>query len=118
VLTLGTDGIFTAFLIRFATGALAVAWALYQGHLAGTTGQSMGMKQSGLRLVDAATGQNVGSQTGLIRNALFAVALVVNALCCGFFGSILVLIDALFPLWDSQKQTLRDKIAKSLVIRA
>jgi len=29
----------------------AVAWALYNGYLAGQTGQSIGMKQSGLRLV-------------------------------------------------------------------
>ena len=38
-----------------------------------------------------------------------------NCLCC---GGLLVLIDALFPLWDPKKQTLRDKIAKSVVIKA
>ncbi|CAN5498050.1 hypothetical protein BH10ACT1_BH10ACT1_42450 [soil metagenome] len=88
---------------------LAFAWTLYQGSLAGTTGQSMGMKQSGLRLVGEQNGQPIGSSQGIVRNLLF----LPGFFCCG----LLTLIDSLFPLWDPKKQTLRDKIAKSVVIK-
>jgi uncharacterized RDD family membrane protein YckC len=96
-------------------GLLAVGWVLYQGHLAGTTGQSMGMKQAGLRMVDEATGQVVGSSRGIQRNALYAVVWFLNVFCC--FGWLLLAIDSLFPLWDAKKQTLRDKIGKTIVVR-
>jgi uncharacterized RDD family membrane protein YckC len=98
-----------ALFLGFAIWLLPLAWVLYQGHLAGTTGQSMGMKQSGLRLVGEQTGQPIGSQQGLVRNLLF----VPGFLCCG----IIVLVDNLWPLWDAKKQTLRDKIAKSVVVK-
>ncbi len=88
----------------------AVGWALFNGYQAGQTGQSFGMKQTGLRLVGEQTGQNIGGSQGLIRNLLF----IVTGCCCGLFG----LVDNLFPLWDPKKQTLRDKIAKSVVVKA
>ena len=47
----------------------------------------------------------------LVRNLL----LVANVICC---GGIILLVDALFPLWDPKKQTLRDKIGKSVVIKS
>ncbi len=87
----------------------AVGWALYNGYLAGTTGQSFGMKQSGLRLVGEQTGQPIGGNQGLVRNLLF----VATGCCCPIVG----LVDNLFPLWDAKKQTLRDKIAKSVVVK-
>lgn len=96
--------------LSWAIWLLPLGWVLYQGHLAGSTGQSMGMKQSGLRLVGEQTGQVIGSQQGIVRNLLF----LPGYFCC----NILVVIDSLFPLWDPKKQTLRDKIAKSVVIKA
>lgn len=88
----------------------AVGWALFNGYQAGQTGQSVGMKQSGLRLVSEQTGQPIGGSQGLVRNLLFVAA----GCCCWPIG----LVDNLFPLWDAQKQTLRDKIAKSIVVKA
>jgi uncharacterized RDD family membrane protein YckC len=99
----------------FGISLLPLAWVLYNGHLAGSTGQSIGMKQSGLRCVGEQTGQPIGSSQGIVRNLLFVVAWLANCLC--FSGGLLVLIDSLFPLWDPKKQTLRDKIAKSVVIK-
>jgi uncharacterized RDD family membrane protein YckC len=87
----------------------AVGWALFNGYQAGQTGQSIGMKQTGLRLVGEQTGQPIGGQQGLVRNLLF----IVTGCCCGLVG----LVDNLFPLWDEKKQTLRDKIAKSVVVK-
>jgi len=86
-----------------------IGWVLFNGYKAGETGQSFGMKQSGLRLVGEQTGQNIGGSQGLVRNLLF----IPGFLCCG----ILLLVDSLFPLWDPKKQTLRDKIGKSVVIK-
>jgi len=88
---------------------LAVAWSLYNGYLAGQTGQSIGMKQSGLRCVGENTGQPIGGGQGVVRNLLW----VVGGCCCG----IIILVDGLFPLWDPKKQTLRDKIAHSVVVK-
>jgi uncharacterized RDD family membrane protein YckC len=88
---------------------LTVAWALYNGYLAGSTGQSIGMKQSGLRCVSEVDGSLIGGNQGIVRNLLF----VPEFCCCG----ILLLVDNLWPLWDEKKQTLRDKIGKSVVIK-
>jgi uncharacterized RDD family membrane protein YckC len=101
--------------LSFFVTLLPVAWALYMGYMAGQTGQSLGMRQSGLRLVGETTGQPIGGSQGLVRNLLFAAAWLANCLC--YFGGLLVLIDSLFPLWDPKKQTLRDKIAKAVVIK-
>lgn len=90
---------------------VAVAWILYNGYLAGESGQSIGMKQSGLRLVGEQSGQNIGGGQGVVRNLLF----LANAICCLFLP--VVIVDALFPLWDPKKQTLRDKITKSVVVK-
>jgi uncharacterized RDD family membrane protein YckC len=95
----------------FLFSLLALGWALYNGYIAGQTGQSTGMKQSGLRLVGEQTGQPIGGTQGLVRNLLFLAYAI-----CGCFG-IVVLLDALWPLWDTNKQTLRDKIAKSVVVK-
>jgi uncharacterized RDD family membrane protein YckC len=100
----------------FGVTLLAVLWALYNGYLAGQTGQSIGMRQSKLRLVGESTGQPIGGSQGLVRNLLFVAAWIGNCLC--FAGGLLVLIDALFPLWDPKKQTLRDKMVKAVVIKA
>jgi uncharacterized RDD family membrane protein YckC len=88
---------------------LAIAWSLYNGYLAGQTGQSIGMKQSNLRCVGETTGQPIGGGQGVVRNLLW----VVGGCCCG----IIILVDSLFPLWDPKKQTLRDKIGKSVVVK-
>ncbi len=93
-------------------GLAALGWALFNGYQAGQTGQSFGMKQSGLKLVGEQTGQPIGGGQGLVRNLLFLAYWI-----CGCLFPVLI-IDALFPLWDAKKQTLRDKIAKSIVVRA
>lgn len=108
--TIGSRGTFFS-PFSFLLSAAAAGWGIYNGYLAGQTGQSTGMKQAGLRLVGEQTGQPIGGSQGVVRNLLFVTPLI----CC--FGIVLIL-DALFPLWDVKKQTLRDKIAKSVVIKA
>lgn len=74
----------------------------------GSTGQSPGMRVVGLRCVSAQTGNVIGGGRGFLRllcHDLFGV------LC--FIGAIL---DLLFPLWDSQRQTLADKMMSTVVV--
>ena len=78
------------------------------GYQAGTTGYSLGRKIAKNKLVSEATGQPLGSGQGMLR----AGAQFVMNLLCGIVG----LLSWLFPLWDSKRQTLADKIVKSVVI--
>jgi len=59
-----------------------------------------------LRIVDAATGENIQVWQGVVR-------------FLGYYASgLLSCVGFLFMLWDPRKQTLHDKLARSVVIRA
>lgn len=84
---------------------LSLGWVIYnQGYLGGTTGQSWGRKIVNLRLVSEATGQPIGIGMALLRQ----LAHIVDSIICyvGWF----------FPLWDAKRQTIADKIMKTLVL--
>ena len=84
---------------------LSIAWWVYnRGYLAGTTGQSWGKKVLNLRLIGEATGQPIGFGMALVRDI------------CHFVDGIICYIGFLFPLWDAKRQTLADKIIKTLVV--
>jgi uncharacterized RDD family membrane protein YckC len=73
-------------------------------YLQGTTGQSWGKKVLGIRLVGEATGQPVGFGLAFGRDI------------CHFVDGIICYVGYLFPLWDAKRQTLADKIVKTLVV--
>ena len=84
-----------------------IAWWVYnRGYLAGTTGQSWGKKVLNLRLIGEATGQPIGFGMALVRDI------------CHIVDTIICYIGYLFPLWDAKRQTLADKIVKTVVIPA
>lgn len=86
---------------------LSIAWWVYnRGYLAGTTGQSWGKKLLNLRLIGEATGQPIGFGMALVRDI------------CHLVDSIICYIGFLFPLWDAKRQTLADKIVKTVVVVA
>jgi uncharacterized RDD family membrane protein YckC len=85
---------------------LALAWALYNAYLQGSTGQSIGKKTVGLRLLREQDGQVIGGGLGIGRYFLH----LLDSLPC--------LLGFLWPLWDAKKQTFADKIVKSVVIKA
>jgi uncharacterized RDD family membrane protein YckC len=74
--------------------------------LAGKTGQSWGKKALGLSLVSENTGQPIGAGMAFVRDI------------CHIVDSITCYIGWLFPLWDSKRQTLADKIMKTVVVPA
>ena len=70
----------------------------------GSTGQTIGKKQQGIKLVGLENGgQPVGFAMAFVRNLL-------NGIVCG--------LGWLLPFFDAQKQTLGDKVSKSVVVPA
>jgi uncharacterized RDD family membrane protein YckC len=109
VLGRGTDdttgaGTINAFYWIFSLLALVVT-GYNRWFQAGKTGQSWGKKALGLRLVGEQTGQPIGAGMAFVRD----LAHLIDAVIC--------YIGFLFPLWDAKKQTLADKIVKTLVVR-
>ena len=83
---------------------LGVGWMLYLGYKSGTTGITLGRSIAKTKLVSAETGQPIGVTNGIIRQ----LAHIIDTAIC--------LIGWLFPLWDAQRQTLADKVMKTVVI--
>jgi len=76
----------------------------------GQAGQTIGMKATGVRVVNASDGRSpIGYGKALGR----AVVEYVLA----FLLLIPWIIDMLFPLWDRMNQTLHDKAVSAVVIK-
>jgi len=92
-------------LLTFVLWVAEVAFIVWNsGYQAGTTGYSLGRKIAKTKLVSEATGQPLGSGTGILR----VFAHIVDSVIC--------YVGWLFPLWDSKRQTIADKIVKSVVV--
>lgn len=88
--------------------ALAVAlgflvWNV--GYLQGRGGASIGKRVLNIRLIAERDGQPVGFGMSLLRQ----LAHLVDAAFC--------YVGYLFPLWDAKKQTLADKLVKTVCLR-
>jgi uncharacterized RDD family membrane protein YckC len=107
--------IFVVLIPFFFLGAIASSFFDIIGYLAaigigiwfavqiGETGQSPGMRVVGLKCVGMTTGSTIGAGMGIGRH----FATIINSFIC--------YVGWLFPLWDSQKQTLADKIVSTVV---
>ena len=73
-------------------------------YMAGKTGQSWGKKALHLTLIGEVTGQPIGGGMAFLRDL------------CHFIDSIICYVGWLFPLWDAKRQTLADKIMRTVVI--
>jgi len=97
------------FVLFYAFGALlALGWQIWLAVQVGQTGQTPGMRTMGLKAVKNDTGQPVGSGMGVVR---WLVHVGLGILC-----TIPEIVDFLFPLWDSQKQTIADKAVGTVVV--
>ena len=86
---------------------VGLGWSIYnRWYLGGTTGQSIGKKALNIRLVSEESGQPIGMLMAFVRDI------------CHIVDSIICYIGYLFPLWDAKRQTLADKIMKTVVIPA
>lgn len=88
---------------------LLLVQVLHAVVLQSRTGWTLGKRLVGLRLVHEATGERVRFRTAFGRWAAWVMIVLVP---------LAPLLDVLWPLWDSQKQTLHDQVAHTLVVRA
>ena len=94
-------------LLSLFISLLGLGWTVYNRWFqAGTTGQSLGKKVLNLRLVSEETGQPIGPLMAFVRDI------------CHFVDSIICFVGYLFPLWDAKRQTLADKMMRTVVIPA
>jgi uncharacterized RDD family membrane protein YckC len=93
----------TFFIVALAYLVTFAYW-LIQLVRQGTTGQTVGKKVVGLKLVNETSGAPVGAGTSIGR----AFAHIVDSVIC--------YIGWLFPLWDPKRQTIADKIVGSVVV--
>lgn len=87
-------------------GVVILAVAIWQLIQEGRTGQTIGKKALGIRLVKEATGQPLGVGMAFVRRIAH------------FLDSIACYIGWLWPAWDAKRQTFADKVCSSIVIRS
>jgi uncharacterized RDD family membrane protein YckC len=96
-----------SFLVYLLFVLAALAWLVYNRWIQmGNTGQSLGKRTLGIRLVKETTGEPIGAGMAFVRDI------------CHFVDSIICYIGWLFPLWDAKRQTLADKIVGTVVVPA
>jgi uncharacterized RDD family membrane protein YckC len=94
-----------SFLVGLVLSLAALGWTIYnRWYQAGTTGQSLGKKVLHLRLVSEQSGEPIGPLMAFVRDI------------CHIVDSIICYVGFLFPLWDSKRQTLADKIVRTVVV--
>lgn len=90
----------------FLVAILAIAYQVYNRWILGGQGQSLGKRVLGMRLLSEETGQPIGTLNAFLRDI------------CHIVDGIICYIGFLFPLWDAKRQTLADKIMKTVVVPA
>lgn len=99
----GLVGLGIALIVVGGIISLAI-WLWNRVFRMGRTGQSIGKKMMGLKLVNAATGQPIGAGMSFLREIVHSI---VNQI---------VYLSFLWMLWDANRQTLADLVVKSSVI--
>ncbi|SVC67605.1 uncharacterized protein METZ01_LOCUS320459 [marine metagenome] len=92
--------------------AAVFVWAGWLfGYRQGVTGTTPGKRRLRIRLVDVETGGAPGGARGVGR-------WLVPGLVGGIqgVGNVIQLVDYLWPLWDSKKQRLTDKVFRTRVV--
>ncbi|MFI7402763.1 RDD family protein [Streptomyces sp. NPDC049541] len=79
--------------------------AIWQLIKEGQTGQTVGKKAVGIRLVREADGQPLGVGMAFVRRLAH------------FLDSLACYLGWLWPAWDAKRQTFADKVCSSIVIR-
>ena len=96
----GSTAVYYLFLL------IGIGYWFYNRWILGGQGQSLGKRVVGMRLVSEETGQPIGTLNAFLRDL------------CHFVDFIICFVGYLFPLWDAKRQTLADKIMRTVVIPA
>ncbi len=101
----------------FALGVYMLGYYLLQAFLLKKSGQTIGKKALGIRIVDEETGK----KTTLLRSFIIrSLAFIVLANLFSMFGAnglIMYLIDYAF-VFSQRRQTLHDRLARTIVVTA
>jgi uncharacterized RDD family membrane protein YckC len=92
--------------LTFLFWVAALGYSIWNRWIMGGQGQSLGKKVVGMRLLSEETGQPIGTLNAFLRDI------------CHFIDSIICYVGYLFPLWDAKRQTLADKIMRTVVVPA
>jgi uncharacterized RDD family membrane protein YckC len=93
----------------FIAPLIALAYIVWNlGYRQGSTGSSIGKAIMKFKVVSEKTGQPIGFGLSVVRELVYLVAYFA----CG----ILWLVAVLFPLWDTKRQTLVDKIVSTIAL--
>jgi uncharacterized RDD family membrane protein YckC len=95
-----------AVILAFVVGLAYQIWNL--GYRQGTTGSSIGKGLMKFRVVSEKTGGPIGFGLSVVRELIYYVA----SAACG----IVWLVAVLFPLWDTRRQSLADKILSTVCV--
>ncbi|MEU4249414.1 RDD family protein [Amycolatopsis sp. NPDC026612] len=92
----------------YGLGALAgLGWTIYNRWIQqGNTGQSLGKRVLGIKLISEHTGQPIGAGSAFLRDL------------CHIVDNLPCYIGYLWPLWDDKSQTFADKILNTVVVPA
>lgn len=94
----------------------AVAFVVYATILCGAArGQTVGMMAVGVRVVRDESHDALGYGRALWRAFVEQFLRILGTVT--LILGVIWLLDMLFPLWDKKRQTLHDKLAKTVVIR-
>jgi len=96
----GSRAIYYLFLL------VGLGYWIYNRWVLGGQGQSWGKRVVGIRLISEETGQPIGTLNAFLRD----ICHIVDSIICG--------VGYLFPLWDAKRQTLADKIMRTVVLPA
>ncbi|KAA0935487.1 MULTISPECIES: RDD family protein [Streptomyces] len=100
---IGSDASRAIFTLISLVAIIGVAvWMLVQE---GRTGQTIGKKALGIRLLREVDGRPLGVGMAFVRRLAH------------FLDSIACYLGWLWPLWDSKKQTFADKVCSSVVVK-
>ncbi|MET7286060.1 RDD family protein [Streptomyces sp. NPDC005573] len=80
--------------------------AIWQMIMEGKTGQTLGKKAVGIRLVKELTGQPIGFGMAFVRQLAH------------FIDNVACYLGWLWPAWDAKRQTFADKVCGTIVIRS
>jgi uncharacterized RDD family membrane protein YckC len=88
---------------RLLSLVVGLAYFVYQES---ATGQTLGKRLCGIRVVDQSTGQTIDAGRALVRY----LTSILSGLVCG--------LGYFWMLWDDNKQTWHDKTSQALVVKA
>ena len=84
---------------------VGLAWVIWNsGYKGGTTGVTLGRSIAKTKLIGEATGQPIGFGMAIVRQLAH------------FLDSIVCFVGWFMPLWDQKRQTIADKVMKTVVI--